>query len=170
MHPWLSPSSTARFAERLSDRLKTHFPNDVDTIETNTHRFLQDLQRFDATSTARLAPVKQHGFFVFHDAYTGIVEHFTLNQVGYFTLDPSRKPGAKHLASLRNQLTASDAQCVFIEPQYSPALIDAITRDVTINRGELDPLATNIVPSRGSYTRFMTSLVDEFVACLGGLK
>ena len=168
IHPWLSPESAGHFAQRLSERLQTTFPNNVSAIQANTQQFINSLQAFDNASKTRLAPLKQKGFFVFHDAYAGFVDHFELNQVGYFTIDPSRKPGAKHLARLRQQLESSDAQCVFIEPQYSPALIEAITRNLTINRAELDPLASGIPIGRGGYIKYMSGLVDEFTQCLEG--
>lgn len=168
IHPWLSPESAGHFAQRLSERLQATFPNNVSAIQTNTQQFINSLQTFDNNSKTRLAPLKQKGFFVFHDAYAGFVDHFELNQVGYFTIDPSRKPGAKHLARLRQQLESSDAQCVFIEPQYSPALIEAITRNLTINRAKLDPLASGIPNGRGGYIKYMSGLVDEFTQCLEG--
>lgn len=166
IHPWLSPESAEHFAERLAQKLKEIFPLQASKIEENERRFIENLATFNTDARQQLAAVQSTGFFVFHDAYQGLVEHFELNQVGYFMLDPSRKPGAKHLNQLRQQLEQSAASCVFVEPQFAPALIDSITRGLDIRRGELDPLASGITPATGSYLEFMKGLVDQFNRCL----
>jgi len=166
LHPWLSLESAEHFSERLALRLKQLFPENAAKIEENERVFLTSLAQFDVEARQRLAPVQSEGFFVFHDAYQGLVEHFELNQVGYFTLDPSRKPGAKHLAQLRQQLEQSAASCVFVEPQFKPALVESITRGLSVKQGELDPLATGIELTPGAYLDFMERLVAQLSSCL----
>lgn len=169
LHPWLSPESTEHFAERLAVALQQAFPQSADQIAVNAQRFMQSLAAFDREADRRLDPVQGTGFFVFHDAYQGLVEHYALNQVGFFTIDPSRKPGAKHLALLREQLEQSRASCVFVEPQYSAALIESVTRGLDVRQGELDPLAGGVQPAVGSYQQFMRGLVAELESCLAPL-
>lgn len=166
LHPWLSPESVEHFAQRLAAKLEQAFPANAAQIASNTQAFLNGLVSADAEAKRRLEPLKEQGFFVFHDAYKGLVEHYALNQVGFFTLDPSRKPGAKHLAQLRESLEQSRVSCVFVEPQYSPALVESITRDLAVRRGQLDPLAGNIKLGKGSYQQFLLLLVSELQACL----
>ncbi len=166
LHPWLSPESAEHFAERLAVELQKRFPASAERIAANTEAFLNNLAAFESESEKRLASVKETGFFVFHDAYQGLVEHYGLNQVGFFTLDPSRKPGAKHLAQLREQLEQAQVNCVFVEPQYSAALIESVTRGLSVRQGELDPLAGAVEPAVGSYQQFMLGLVTELERCL----
>lgn len=169
LHPWLSPESAEHFAERLSVELQQRFPESAERIAANTDTFLSALVAFDSEVAALLEPHKETGFFVFHDAYQGLVEHYGLNQVGFFTLDPSRKPGAKHLAQLRQQLEQAQVNCVFVEPQYSAALIESVTRGLNVRQGELDPLAGAIEPAVGSYQQFMSGLVQQLQRCLAPL-
>lgn len=166
LHPWLSPESAEHFAERLSVELQQRFPENAERIAANTDTFLTALVAFDSEVAALLEPHKETGFFVFHDAYQGLVEHYGLNQVGFFTLDPSRKPGAKHLTQLRQQLEQAQVNCVFVEPQYSAALIESVTRGLNVRQGELDPLAGAIDPAVGSYQQFMSGLVQQLQRCL----
>lgn len=166
MHPWLSPESAEHFAEKISEALVAKYPENSDKIEENLAKFLESIEMLNNESEAKLADKKTIGFFVFHDAYQGLVSHFDLNQVGYFTLDPSRKPGAKHLSELRSQLEENKISCVFVEPQFSPAVIEAITRGLNINEGKLDPLASGIEVQAGGYVAFIKGLVDQFDSCL----
>ena len=169
LHPWLSPESAEHFAERLSVELQHRFPASAKRIAANTDAFLSALVAFDSEAAVLLEPHKETGFFVFHDAYQGLVEHYGLNQVGFFTLDPSRKPGAKHLAQLRQQLEQAQVNCVFVEPQYSAALIESVTRGLNVRQGELDPLAGAIESAVGSYQQFMSGLVQQLQRCLAPL-
>lgn len=169
LHPWLSPESAEHFAERLSVELQQRFPASAKRIAANTDAFLSALVAFDSEAAVLLEPHKETGFFVFHDAYQGLVEHYGLNQVGFFTLDPSRKPGAKHLAQLRQQLEQAQVNCVFVEPQYSAALIESVTRGLNVRQGELDPLAGAIESAVGSYQQFMSGLVQQLQRCLAPL-
>ena len=166
MHPWLSPESAEHFAEQIAELLVSKYPENSNKIEENLAKFLESIEKLNNESEVKLADKKTIGFFVFHDAYQGLVRHFDLNQVGYFTLDPSRKPGAKHLSKLRSQLEENKISCVFVEPQFSPAVIEAITRGLNINEGKLDPLASGIEVQAGGYVAFITGLIDQFDSCL----
>ncbi len=165
-HPWLDIEAVEHFAEELSVELQHHFPNHADQIKQNEDTFLASLQQFEINAKKQLEPVHENGFLVFHDAYDGFVNHFDLNQVGYFTVSPELKPGAKHLAELREKLEHSGVSCVFKEPQFTPALIDSITRGFDVHVGELDPLASDVALARGAYVKYMQGLVDEFSECL----
>ncbi len=166
-HPWLDIESVEHFAEELSVELQHHFPDQTSQIKENEAAFIASLKEFENRAKEQLEPVHQNGFLVFHDAYDGFVNHFELNQVGYFTVSPELKPGAKHLADLREKLERSGVSCVFKEPQFKPALIDSITRGFDVHVGELDPLAGDVTLAQGAYVNFMQGLVDEFSECLG---
>lgn len=167
LHPWLDIETVEHFAEELSVELQQHFPAKASQIKENETAFLASLKEFESLAKEQLEPVHQKGFLVFHDAYDGFVNHFDLNQVGYFTVSPELKPGAKHLAELREKLEHSGVSCVFKEPQYRPALIDSITRGFEVHVGELDPLASDVALAQGAYVNYMQGLVDEFTECLG---
>ena len=118
LHPWLDIKAVEHFAEELSVELQHHFPDQASQIKENEAAFLASLKEFENRAKAQLEPLHQNGFLVFHDAYDGFVNHFELNQVGYFTVSPELKPGAKHLAELREKLEHSGVSCVFKESQF----------------------------------------------------
>lgn len=166
LHPWLSPEQVADFAREFSHQLEARYPAQSDLLEQNLSQFLDSLNRVDQENAALLAEVRDQGFVVFHDAYGALVEHYGLNQVGYFMLDPARKPGARHLAEIREHLEEDDVRCVFVEPQFSASMLEAITKDLDINQGVLDPLAIDQPLGRGSYAGFLRALVLEINNCL----
>lgn len=165
-HIWLDPLNAIAIADQIMPALLETFPNQVDQLEANRNAFEQAVRAKEADLAAQMASVKDSGFFVFHDAYSGFVNHYGMNQLGYFTVDPARKPGARHLAEIREQLEQSQAVCVFSEPQFTSAVVHAIVGDLPVQLGELDPLARDIEPGQDAYIRYLTSLGNAFEACL----
>ncbi len=89
-----------------------------------------------------------------------------MNNIGHFTVSPDRKPGAKTLITIRKALSANEAQCVFSEPQFQPAVIESVVRGSDAKIGVLDPLGTDIPVANGSYFVFLKSMGDSFYSCL----
>src|SRR5690606_6318041 len=119
-----------------------------------------------AASARVLEPLQDRGFFVFHRAWDHWVEQFGLNQGGAFTLSPEYKPGARTLQSMRAQLQRGEVVCVFSEPEFSPALVDAVVKGLAVKRAELDPLAQHIPLGADGYVRYLADLTGRFATCL----
>ncbi len=166
VHLWLDPISSLEFAERLKDRLSELYPQQAAQFAANYEQFEAEIRSMDAQLKSDLKPIQSRGFFVFHDAWGHFVEHYGLNQLGYFTVDPGRKPGARHLTEIREQLEAKQAVCVFSEPQFKPAIIRAVTSGLDVGQGEIDPLAGNVSADRGGYARYIKGVAKQFVSCL----
>ncbi|QQD20309.1 hypothetical protein GJQ54_00355 [Oceanospirillaceae bacterium ASx5O] len=154
-HWWLNPQRMIHTQQQLAAALQ------------------QDASPFAAAVTQQLAasarvlePLQDRGFFVFHRAWDHWVEQFGLNQVGAFTLSPEYKPGARTLQSMRAQLQRGEVVCVFSEPEFSPALVDAVVKGLAVKRAELDPLAQHIPLGADGYVRYLADLTGRFATCL----
>ena len=101
---------------------------------------------------------------MFHQAYDHFVQEVGLNQLGAFTLSPERKPGAKTLESIRQQLAAGKTVCVFSEPEYS-CLGRKRTKGQLPSAAELDPMAAHDCPTQW-LCRFIRDLTARFKDCL----
>lgn len=165
-HIWTGPEQGLAIAEQLSQRLSTLDPDHAAQYQANLSRFQAAVADADKQLVALLQPVAKQGYYVFHDGYGYFEKHYQLNHLGEFTLNPERKPGARHLAEIRATLEQGKARCVFAEPQFVPAVIDAITDGLQIRRGTLDPLATAIPVSASGYPAFLTDLGQQFASCL----
>lgn len=146
--------------------LQEVMPEHAEQLQQNYENFAVALKQKEKAIAEELAPVQDAGFFVFHDAYSGFVGHYGLNQLGYFTVDPGRKPGARHLADIRQQLQDAKAVCVFSEPQFTSAVVDAITSGLPVQQGELDPMARSIEVNAEGYLNYLQEISDSFRECL----
>lgn len=164
-HIWMDPVLMISAADHIRDELVEQFPNLKSELDSNFAEFKQKVTDVDQSIKSQLAPHKDKGFIVFHDAFSLFVGHYDLNQLAYFTFDPSHAPGAKKVAEVQSLITSKDAVCVFSEPQFEAKIVKRITAGLDINKGQLDPLAIDIEPEQG-YTGFLMGLADNIENCL----
>ncbi|KAA5939628.1 zinc ABC transporter substrate-binding protein ZnuA [Pantoea sp. Bo_2] len=168
MHLWLSPEIAHKTAVAIHRKLLELMPQDKAKLDANLQQFEVALADTDKRVSAQLAPVRNKGYFVFHDAYTYFEKHYGLSPTGHFTVNPEIQPGAQRLHQIRTQLVEQKAVCVFAEPQFRPAVIDAVSRGTQVRKGTLDPLGTDISLAKDSYVKFLSQLSSQYESCLNG--
>ncbi len=166
MHVWLSPEVAKVTAIAIHDRLLELMPQNKDKLDANLRQFENLLTQTDKNVGNMLKPVQGKGYFVFHDAYGYFEKHFGLSPLGHFTVNPEIQPGAQRLHQIRTQLVEQKAVCVFAEPQFRPAVINAVAKGTKVRSGTLDPLGTGIALGKDSYGNFLTQLSNQYVSCL----
>ncbi len=168
MHIWLSPEIARASAVAIHEKLVELMPQSKAKLDANLQRFEAELARTDKQVANELAPLKGKGYFVFHDAYGYYEKHYGLTSLGHFTVNPEIQPGAQRLHEIRTQLVEHKAECVFAEPQFRPAVIEAVARGTKVRMGTLDPLGTAISLGKDSYMQFLTQLSNQYASCLKG--
>lgn len=165
-HFWLGYKPTLQIAQAISERLAEIDAENKAEYQANFAAFKAQLTEQQEQIKAQLAPVAEAGYYVFHDAYGYFEQDFPLNHLGYFTVSPDRKPGAKTLIAIRKALKSQNAQCVFSEPQFTPAVVESVTRGSQAKTGVLDPIGAEIDVVAGGYFKFKQNLADSFSQCL----
>jgi zinc transport system substrate-binding protein len=168
MHLWMSPDMALQSAVAIHGKLLELMPQSKAKLDANLQQFEAELADADKHIGAQLAPVRNKGYFVFHDAYSYFEKHYGLSPLGHFTVNPEIQPGAQRLHQIRTQLVEQKAVCVFAEPQFRPAVIDAVSRGTSVRKGTLDPLGMDISLSKDSYVKFLSQLSSQYASCLNG--
>ncbi|TPG59383.1 zinc ABC transporter substrate-binding protein ZnuA [Ewingella americana] len=166
MHVWMSPEIAKQTAIAIHAKLLELMPQKKDKLDANLKQFEESLTKVDKNLGKMLQPVQGKGYFVFHDAYGYFEKHFGLSPLGHFTVNPEIQPGAQRLHLIRTQLVEQKAVCVFAEPQFRPAVINAVAQGTTVRMGTLDPLGSGIALGKDSYVNFLSHLTDQYVSCL----
>lgn len=166
LHVWLSPEIAKLTAIAIHDRLLELMPQNKDKLDANLRQFENLLTQTDKNVVNMLTPVQGKGYFVFHDAYGYFEKHYGLSPLGHFTVNPEIQPGAQRLHQIRTQLVEQKAVCVFAEPQFRPAVINAVAKGTAARSGTLDPLGMGIALGKGSYGNFLSALSNQYVSCL----
>jgi zinc transport system substrate-binding protein len=108
-----------------------------------------------------MLPLRNKGFAVYHHGYSHFVNHYQLKQLGYLTLTPERKTGAKHLYELLN-LLKKEGKCIFAEPATDDSQVVAIAKKYQLKTGYLDLMGINA----NSYQELIESVATGFSTCL----
>lgn len=165
-HIWLSAEASELAAEQIAARLTEQLPEQKAKIADNLAKFKANLTAKKAGIAKQLEPVKGKGYYTFHDAYGYFERAYGLNSLGSFTINPTVAPGAKTLAAIKKNIAKNKAQCLFVEPQFTPKVIETLAKETQVKVGQLDPLGAKIQLSATAYPEFLQALADEFSQCL----
>lgn len=166
-HIWLDLANGVAIARAITDELAEIDPEHAGDYQENLKTLLASLQSLGDDLGAKLEPVQNKPYVVFHDAYQYLEAGFGLNAVGSITVSPDQKPGAKRLHEIEDKIRDTGAVCIFAEPQFRPAIVEAVVSDTGIQTGILDPLGANIAAGPDAYQNILTQNVDALVDCLG---
>ncbi|MCT8835818.1 zinc ABC transporter substrate-binding protein ZnuA [Glaesserella parasuis] len=165
-HIWLSPQASEHIAEQIAERLSQQLPEQKAKIAENLANFKTTLATKNSEIAKQLAPVKSKGYYTFHDAYGYFEDAYGLKSLGSFTINPTVSPGAKTLNAIKKSIAQKKAQCLFAEPQFTPKVIESLSKGTSAKVGQLDPLGAKIDLSKNAYPEFLQSLADQFGGCL----
>ena len=165
-HIWLDPANGKAMANHIAQVLSAADPANAPSYSANAAAVARDLDALESELAAKLAPVKQRPFLVFHDAYHYFEARFGLNGLGPIVLNPETPPGARRLMQIRRRIGESNAACVFSEPQFEIGYVTTVTEGTDARTASLDPLGVTVAPGPGAYRRILTELADRLVGCL----
>ena len=165
-HVWYSPEISKLVAEKLAQKLIEQYPAKKAQIEQNYQDFNRSLAEKNQQIKSQLAPVKDKGFYVFHDAYGYFNEAYDLEQTGSFTINPLVAPGAKTLAKIKHEIKEHNVSCLFSEPQFTPKVIDSLSKATKVKIGRLDPMGDAVELGKNAYVNFLQFTADSYHSCL----
>lgn len=165
-HLWLLPANARVIAARMAADLAKADPANAARYQANLAAFEQRLAALDDRLRARLAPLKDKPFFVFHEAFDYFEEAYGLQHAGVFAVSAEVQPGARHVAAMREQLQAAGPSCVFSEPPLRPRLAQTLSEGLPVRLAELDALGFELKAEAGGYERLLELLGDGLAGCL----
>jgi zinc transport system substrate-binding protein len=165
-HIWLGPQEASLIATAITEQLVKLMPEDKAKLEQQLVAFKHKLGQTVSDINQQLEPVQSQGYFVFHDGYSYFEREFALNRIGEFTINPQRRPGAKSLLHIRQQLEQGKAKCIFAEPQFDGALLESISQHSGAEISLLDPLGINVNNNKDGYFKLLHELADSYYECL----
>lgn len=168
-HIWLSPANAREIARYMAEDLATLYPQQREQLQANLAAFEQRVAELDDSLRARLAPLQNKPYFVFHDGYGYFEDTYGLRPRGIFSLSHEVQPGARHVNQLRGRLQTAGPSCVFTEPQFTPRLVNSLTQGLPVRVGVLDPLGSDIEVGPTGYERMLEAIGSSLADCLESL-
>lgn len=165
-HLWTSPLVARDIVRLIADGLMAMDPAHADTYAGNAAELIARLEAFHLELRARLQPVADVPYIVFHDAYQYFERDFAVNAIGSVTVDAERAPGVKRVMEIRDKIRELDARAVFSEPQFQSRIVTTIIEGTGARTGILDPMGTDLPAGSETYFILVRQLADELLRVL----
>ena len=162
-HIWLDPMNAKVILNEMAEHLIENDQKNASKYKDNLKKANKDLDKLIKNVKSELN--KDFKSIVFHDAYQYFEKRFNVNILGAFTVNTDVMPGAEQLAEIREIIEHDKVSCVFSEPQFNPAIINAVAKDMNINTGILDPLGATLNPGKDLYFDLIGNMSKSFKGC-----
>ena len=168
-HLWLSTVNARVIAARMAADLAGADPANAARYQSNLKAFDERLDALDARLKARLAPIGDKPYFVFHEAFDYFEDAYGLKHTGVFSVAAEVQPGAQHVAAMRMRLQEVGKTCVFSEPPLRPRLAETLVAGLPVKLAELDALGGYTPATAQGYEQVLEKLGNDLAGCLESL-
>ncbi len=165
-HLWLDPANAVVWLGAIAETLAEIDPEHGDVYRANAARGQGELEVLQASIAARMAPLHDRPFVVFHDAFHYFEARFDTEARAAVTLSDANAPSAARLADVRQVIADTGAVCIFTEPLFNGGLIAALDGGAALKSAPLDPLGATLTPGPDLYPSLIASIADAFETCL----
>jgi zinc transport system substrate-binding protein len=142
-HVWVDPKRVKQMAGRIRDKLGGMAQAHASDFARNHDAFVAELNTLDAELHARLDPLRNRKFMVFHPAWGYFADSYGLTQVSIER--EGKEPGARGLAALIEQAKEDNIKVVFVQPQFDRRQASQIAQAIGGVVVPVDPLAPDYV-------------------------
>jgi len=164
-HIWLSPQNTHVMVDAIANELSRLDTAHAHIYDDNRKRLHQRIREIDDQTGRKLAG-KTSAFLSYHDAYQYFERAYGLNNAGFVSSGDEISPSAKYVHELRDKIRKQQLHCLFYEAPNRPALVDTLTRGLSVDVFELDAMGTRLEAGENAWFDIIDKLADAYKACL----
>jgi len=165
-HAWLDPENAKLWLDAIAAELSAVDPANAAVYAANAAAGRSEIDAAAGEVATTVAPLREAGFVVFHDAYQYFEDRFGLRAAGAITLSDATSPSPARIAEVRDAVAEFAVACVFSEPQFDPGLVAAVVAGSGARTAVIDPLGTEIAPGPGFYPSLLRDLGARMTSCL----
>ena len=165
-HAWLDPENARVWLDVIAAELSALDPGNSALYAANAAAGRAEIDAAVSDVAARVAPLKEAGFIVFHDAYQYFEDRFGLSAAGAITLSDATAPSPARIAEIRDAVNGFGVACVFSEPQFDPGLVSAVVDGTGAVTAVIDPLGMDIELGPDFYPALLRDLAGRMAGCL----
>lgn len=138
-HFWLDPLLMADLGEAVATQLAALDPAGAEKFAAHAAALRRTLERLDAAYRDGLSQCRRDTVVVSHDAF-GYLGRYGLRFEAIAGLSPDAEPTPADLARLQQLIRTEGVTTVFSERLASPAMAQALARDMGVGTAILDPI------------------------------
>lgn len=163
-HVWLDPIRAQTMAANIALALATADPAHAAAYGTRRDALVTRLTALDKEIRTGLSGASDRRFVAFHDAFGYFAERYGLQTVAVIETSPGKEPSPRDVAQIVSLIRRSGVKALFTEPQFSPALVQAIADETGLVTHALDPLETSAFTADGYFDGMRANLAALRVA------
>ncbi len=149
-HTWLDPQTMIKYASAVAAELSQARPAASAAFQQRADALVGQLTALDGEFSTGLAACTLKVFVTSHAAFGYLAERYGLEQVGIAGLSPDSEPTPAHIAAVQKIAQEKGVTTIFSETLASPALAEALAKDLGLKTDVLDPLEGITSASRGT--------------------
>lgn len=153
-HIWVSISMYIEQVKNIANQLSEVDPNNKDKYLSNANTYIQKLEKLKDEMHKDLDTIENKNIVTFHEAFEFFAEEFNLNVVAVIEREPGTSPSAGELANIIDTIKASNANAIFVEPQYEASVANTISKETGIPVYMLNPVVTGSL-NKDAYEKIM---------------
>lgn len=166
-HAWLDPANGRAWVKTIAAALTKADPENAAVYAENAAREIARINAAETEINARLMPVRDKPFVVFHDAYGYFTDYFGLKPAIAVSLGDASAPSAGRLRAIKAEIIETGATCAFPEANHSAKLMQSLLSGTSVKEGAaLDPAGTQSPPGAALYTNTLTAMAGALADCL----
>ncbi|MDO4643058.1 MAG: zinc ABC transporter substrate-binding protein ZnuA [Cardiobacteriaceae bacterium] len=165
-HLWLSVERSKILLGQIAQELSEIDPDNAAKYQANAEKSKEKLDTLQKDLAAKLQPVQQRPFMVFHDAYQYFEKDYGLNAVGTVRVDPEHEPGAKRIGELHETIKDNKVVCLFSEPQFPAKIVTKLAKETKVKTAVLDPVGADLAVGKDMYAQLLGNLANNLETCL----
>lgn len=163
-HYWLSYNNAKIIAKNMLNAVIAKYPNlDILKIQNNLAVWLKKIDESQnrADLLAKSIPEQNKKLITFHDGWRYFAGEFGLTISGVFEQFAGKEPTPQQLVELQKLIRQESIIRVYREPQFSPASLEALAKDLGLEIKQIDPIGGT--EDRDSFIKLMESNINAIV-------
>lgn len=136
-HLWMVPTTAARYAEAVAERVARVWPEHAGTARERARGFAtaMDALERELASVLDAIPEERRVIVTDHDSQGYFAERFGLRVLALVGVSTEEVPSARQQARIVSELRDADVPTVFLEEHVAPTMMRAIARDAGVEVG-----------------------------------
>ena len=141
-HIFVSVKNYIKQVQNICDRLVEIDSVNTDKYKQITDAYIANLQELEQEIENTLSTINSRNIVTFHNTFDYFAKDYGLNVIGTIENEHGKNPSAGEIAELVGRIKRNNVRAIFVEPEYSVKIVDAIAKETGAKAYTLNPVTS----------------------------
>lgn len=166
-HLWLNSGNALVVAREIAAQLGERDAGNAGRYRANLARFEASLGAAHQDQQARLAPLGERDYVVYHNAFQYFEHQHGLSPALVFVQDDEIQPGIRQLRTVRQALQGMSPACLLVDVTANPDTIRTVMAGQDLRQVNADTIGEAVAAGPHGYVELLEGITRSFETCLG---